>query len=281
MATNFPQTLGADQGAYAIPPELLAQLAAIERRRQQPQAPTYTPEQIAQRRGENEQQYNLGLLGGMASDEGMNQTGGQVLKKALADRQQRITERGATDPLSGQFTYSPDYLAQRDDAQEAGIQNRIAQGRQQWDAGRQSAAENSTRDRERAADRRELVGLTQAGRTEPLIAVMGPGGPTLVPRSQAAGMAPALTPGATNASEDERKAAGWVSQAKFAFRAMGEAQAADAKAAAPTLKEKALGYIPKVGEDLAYSRMTPARSTASENELAPVVNFWRARRCKS
>jgi hypothetical protein len=168
----FPQTLGvADptQQAYAptgymVPPELQAQLDAIQKRRMAPPQAQFTPEQIAQRRDENERQYSLGILGGMASDEGLQGVGGTVLKQALANRQAKISERGTTDPLSGQFTYSPDYLAQRDDSAEAAVQQRIAQGRTQWDQQRAQAADKRDLQTQRAQDQRDLRQLIAATR---------------------------------------------------------------------------------------------------------------------
>lgn len=161
MPTMFPQTLGPDPNAYAptgytVPPELQAQLDAINKRRQQPAQPMYSPEQVAQRRDENERQYALGTLGQMASDEGLQNVGGSVLKQALANRQAKISERGTTDPLSGQFTYSPDYLAQRDDTAEANVNQRIAGQRQQWDLARAQAADRMDQQRQRASDQRDM-----------------------------------------------------------------------------------------------------------------------------
>lgn len=171
MATMFPQTLG--QGdptqayaptGYVIPPELQAQLDAIQKRRMAPQAPMFTPEQVTQRRDENERQYSLGILGGMAADEGLQGVGGSVLKQALANRQPKISERGTTDPLSGQFQYSPDYLAQRDDTAEAGVQQRIAAQRAQYDQGRLAAQDKRELQAQRASDQRDLRQLIAATR---------------------------------------------------------------------------------------------------------------------
>jgi hypothetical protein len=168
MATMFPQTLGGDPSqayaptGYVVPPELQATLDAINKRRQQQPAAMYTPEQVQQRRDENERQYALGMLGGMAGDEGLQNVGGRVLKQALANRQAKISERGTTDPLSGQFTYSPDYLAQRDDSAEAATQQRIAQGRQQWDLARQAAIDKRELQGQRAEDQRALRAVIAA-----------------------------------------------------------------------------------------------------------------------
>jgi hypothetical protein len=252
MATNFPQYLATP---YAIPPELQAQLDEIQKRRAAPVAPTYTPEQIAQRRGDNEKQYALGILGGLAADDGLRSQGGQVLKQALANRQAKTTERGTIDPITGQFTYSPDFLAQRDETTEGNIQNRIAQGRLNWDSQQQAQQARADQMRENALNR-------AANRpTEALVAVLDPltGKSKLVHRADAVGMQPAPTGGGTP-GEDERKAGGWVSQASLAFNQMRAAVADDAKAAKPSTKETLMGAIPgKLGETATYAAMSPAR----------------------
>lgn len=255
MATNFPQYLGDGLAPYQIPPELQAQLDEIQKRRAAPPAPMFTPEQVAQRRGQNEREYALGILGGMADDDGIRQGGGQVLRQALAARQTKTTERGTIDPLTGQFTYSPDFLAQRDEASEAGVQNRIAQGRLNWDSQQQA-------ERARADNLRESAANRAANRAaEPPERVIDPttGEVVLVPRSKSYGMKPAPV-GGGQPSEDERKAGGWVSQAQLAFDQMESAMEADAKSAKPTTKEVLLGAVPgKLGDTVTYASMSPER----------------------
>lgn len=56
--------------------------------------------------------------------------------------------------------------------------------------------------------------------------------------------------GVGRATEDERKAAGWLSQARFAFDNMEAALAQDPGAAAPGVVQEMVGAIPKVGPAL-------------------------------
>lgn len=56
--------------------------------------------------------------------------------------------------------------------------------------------------------------------------------------------------GAGNASEDERKAAGWLSQARFAFDNMSDALKSDKTADRPGVVQEMVGSIPKVGAAL-------------------------------
>jgi hypothetical protein len=257
MATNFPQYLGENPAAaYQIPPELQAQLDEIQKRRAAPAAPAFTPEQVAQRRGENDQQYALGILGNMAADQGLNSAGGQVLKQALANRQAKITERGSTDPLSGQFTYDPDYLRQRDETAEGQVQNRIAQGRLNWDSQQQAEASRRFSAHQAALDR------AANRQPEALVAVVDPitGKAKLLPRGQAVGMQPAPTASGGQPDADERKAAGWLAQSQLAFSQMESALNEDEKASKPSTKETLMGAIPgKLGETATYAAMSEPR----------------------
>lgn len=252
MPTMFPQTLGAPDPAqayaptgYAVPPEMQAQLDAINKRRQQAPQPLYTPEQVQQRRDENERQYALGMLGQMSSDEGLQNVGGQVFKQALANRQAKISERGTTDPLSGQFTYSPDYLAQRDDTAEAGVNAKIGAQRQAWDLARAAAGDRREQQKQRAEDQRDMRMLIGSNRPEKLIAVMGPDGvtPMLVPQSQAAGMRPVSASGGGQPNDGERNAAGFAARMQHATGILDEQEARGRGTAATNLA----GHIPLVG----------------------------------
>lgn len=164
MATMFPQTLGAPPQVPAFVDPYAQQIeAARARLAQQQLAPMFTPEQAAQRRAQNSREYELGLLGSLSGDDGVKNIGGQVFKQALAARQPRVTERGVADPITGQFNYDPDFLRQRDEAALSGLEQRSAQERARFDAGRLSAADKAEQQRQRAEDQRELRGLMNSG----------------------------------------------------------------------------------------------------------------------
>jgi len=149
MATMFPQALGAQQGdpsQYADP--YAAQIAAMRARMQQQQPPMYTPEQVEQRRSQNDREYQLGLLGQLSGDQGLTNVGGQVFKQALAARQPKITERGVADPITGQFNYDPEFLRQRDEQSLAGLEQKSASSRAAFDEQRTRAQERADRQRE-------------------------------------------------------------------------------------------------------------------------------------
>jgi hypothetical protein len=140
MAQVFQQTLGPPpEPQFTDPYE--PYMAELRRRMQQQPGPMYTPEQVAQRRADNQQQHDLGLLGQLSGDEGLTNVGAQVFKQALAGRQPKITERGVADPITGEFKYDPDYLRQRDEQQLAGLEQKSAAARAAFDAQRAQAGE--------------------------------------------------------------------------------------------------------------------------------------------
>lgn len=147
-------------GQFSIPPELVAQRKAIEARMNAPRAPMYTPEQAAQRRADNEREYNLGLLAQLSGDAVLSPVGGGILKNAIEGAKTKTTDRGTVDPLSGKFTYDPDYLAQRDETALATWDANVGKMRTDWDKRQE---DNRTR-REIAAERDETRRMIAATR---------------------------------------------------------------------------------------------------------------------
>lgn len=125
-------------------------------------AAMYTPEQITQRRNENERQYQLGLLGQLSGDESLSGVGGSLLKQALAARQQRVTERGVADPLTGQFSYSPDYLRERGQTELEGLEGKSAAFVAARQKQMEDREERARRDADRFENQRILKGIGAA-----------------------------------------------------------------------------------------------------------------------
>lgn len=149
MPTVFPQTLGQQQpAAPAFVDPYAAQIEAARARLNAAPPPMYTPEQVQQRRADNDRQYSLGLLGQLSGDAGLSDVGGQVFKQALAARQPKISERGVADPITGQFTYDPDYLRKQQEAVVQGLEAKSAAARASYDAARMAAQERAERQRE-------------------------------------------------------------------------------------------------------------------------------------
>lgn len=265
MATAFPRTLGQQQEPQFVDP-YAAQAEAMRQRLAQPLAAMYTPEQIQQRRDENQRQYALGLLGQLTGDDQLGNVGASVFKQALAARQPKITERGSSDQITGQFNYDPDYLRQRDEQQLAGIEQRSAQAQQQWQAQRAAAADRAEMMRQRADDQRALR-QTLAGANEPLVQVQdADGNVTYVRRSQAVGQkAPPKGGGAGQPSEGERNAAGFAGIMQQATRVL-DAMEAQGRGTNTT---QALASVPLIGSTLQRAAMTP-----QQQQYAQAAQAW-------
>lgn len=159
--TNFPlwqQSVAADyQDVYA------PQIEAMRAKLAKPMAAMYTPEEMQQRRDANNREYQLGMLGLLSGDESLGNVGGHVLKQAMANRQQRVTERGVADPITGQFNYNPEYLREKDEAGLAALENRRSGDLSNYLSARNAAAERAALAAQNAEDRRQLRMLMGGG----------------------------------------------------------------------------------------------------------------------
>ena len=149
-----------------------AQLAAMRAQLAKPQAPAYTPEQVAQRRAQNQHDYEMGLLGTLSGDDQLGAAGGQIFKQALAARQPTITEKGTSDPLSGEWTYNPAYLRERDETQLDKLQERSDTARGAHNEALLRAQERAEQNRIHAQDQMALHQMIAASRNSG----DGPGG---------------------------------------------------------------------------------------------------------
>lgn len=95
---------------------ILQRLQESEQAAGQPAQPMFTPEQVQQRVGSNNQQMNLGILGQLAGDKRVRGAGGAVFKNALQARQEDISGRGILDPLTGEMAVDPAFAAQQKQA---------------------------------------------------------------------------------------------------------------------------------------------------------------------
>lgn len=192
----------------------------------------------------------LALAGLMSGDEGMQAAGGLVLNRMgkAEDRAEARADR-----------------ASRDAAERLWREQQAAQ-QQQWQA-EQRELQRQFQGQQNAA-MRGVLGGNQAP-----IAVMGPSGvPMYVQRGEAVGMQPAPA-GGGQPSEDERKAAGWLSQAQTAFANMEQATKKNPNASQPSARERAVSMIPGVGEDMAFASMSPERQqfTTAASSLSEAI----------
>lgn len=113
MATSFPQALGAQMPvAAAQPPDAYQQLMQeLQNPVKVNNGPMFSPEEVKRRVDQNNQLIQLGVLGSASGDANINRIGGSIFKQALADRDERQTDKGIQDPLTGETKINPEYAA--------------------------------------------------------------------------------------------------------------------------------------------------------------------------
>ena len=220
-------------------------------------------EQVMSNQYENDKAYKLGMVAMLNPNQGVQQLGGTMFKNALAQRTPQVTEHGIANPLTGEWSYSPEYQRQKLDAQIT--------------AARQHAADTEDKGIDRTAARREGYAFKkwmaankpqQPDRT--LVIVQNPDGSlSYKPRGEAAGMAAPPTTASTggNASEGERKAATLLSRLDFSRTQLDQAVKDEPAAEVSTVTNKGLQQVPYVGEDLANIKQSPARQRVEAAQL--------------
>jgi hypothetical protein len=91
-----------------------------------PQVPMYTAEQVQDRKDRSNRAGRMALLGVMMGDEGQARGGGQILQQVLGGRQERVTDKGVFDPLSGQMSVNPEYARERTEGRQQRLQDMAA-----------------------------------------------------------------------------------------------------------------------------------------------------------
>jgi len=201
-------------------------------------------------------QQALGLLGILSGDEALAAAGGQVLRQQAAEQARQDQQAARAQDRADAWNAQQAAYAQRREDQVADLKSR------------QDFEERMAR--QRAADNLQWRRESRENRQEPLMIVVGANGqPQYVPRSQAVGQQPGSV-SAGNASEDERKAAGWVSQAGTALGTMKDIAARNPGAMKPSAQELMLN---RVSPDAAYAAMTPDRQafTTAASSLGEAV----------
>ena len=150
----------------AYPHPFDADLAALRKRLEADPKQMYTPEQIEQRRGENERDYTLSVAAMLSGDQGLQGAGGQIFKQALAGRQPHVTEKGSYDPITGQFTLNAE--AQREALQQRleRMQTLDAQGQLSWEKQQGAEAARMEEIRQRGLDRQVLAGVAAGNKNQ-------------------------------------------------------------------------------------------------------------------
>ena len=176
--TNFPQYQQAtapqpntpDPTAQLTPDamaQLQAQYDALQRQIEARGHQTVDPEQVQRAQAQNNLDQQFGMLMQLTGDEGASNIGGQVLKQAMAKRTPTVTERGAYNPMTQQWTYNPEYLNEKDQALQGALQGRMATVQEQRakdKADKEWKEEQKRLDREAAGERAKLMAGAQASK---------------------------------------------------------------------------------------------------------------------
>ena len=222
--------------------------------------PQLSPEVIQQRRDANQREYELGIIGAMSGNPALKEVSGMVLKNAIAARQPRITERGTADPITGEYTYDPDYLRQQKLAKVQAIMQLKAAADLKIDADRKEADLK----RELLATRGQQAVNVHVG-NEPLVQTQDADGNVVwTPRSQAAGMKAPPKVSASHATGDERNSAGFADSMETATKSI-DANEARGRSDYATF---ALGTIPGIGGVASGVMQTPEQQQYHNASMA-------------
>lgn len=115
MAQVLHQALAQQPSAY----DLL--VAELQKGGQSAPPNMFTQDQIRKRISDNNSQLNVGTLGQLAGDQQIQGVGAQVFKRALGDRTERVSERGVTDPLTGETAVDPEYARSQNESRRGKV----------------------------------------------------------------------------------------------------------------------------------------------------------------
>lgn len=155
MATIFKNAIPANQSPiYRMLMEELQRQESV-----QPQ-PAFSREEANNRIRTNNETLGLGLLGQLSGDQGIQGVGGQVFKQALQGRQERVTNRGIQDPLTGETQIDPEYAAERNQTRRG----QVLQQALSFERDRMAAEERVNRDTQAHQARLEEIRTRNSGR---------------------------------------------------------------------------------------------------------------------
>jgi hypothetical protein len=123
------------------------------------QAPMFTPEQRQQRQQQNDQMMMLGLLGQLSGQQQISPVGAAIFKKALGDREERVSAQGIMDPLTGETFDSPQYRRDRAEAVAGRKLEKALAARAAQELAAQRAADRAAENHQRYLDRVALRGM--------------------------------------------------------------------------------------------------------------------------
>lgn len=145
MPALFRKTLGADQGpvnpaAYDL---LVQELAKLQAEGDAPAQPMFTQDEQRDRVRQSNDALRVGVEGALAPDEQIRTMGSRVFAKTLADRDERESERGTFNPLTGETRESPEYARRRRDERRAKVMTDILRYEDKRESAEERAAQKA------------------------------------------------------------------------------------------------------------------------------------------
>lgn len=130
-----------DEATYADP--YAERIAAQRKLLEMAASPRFSPEEIEQRRNQNQLEYEIGLASMLSGSKTLTPVGELVYKKAAAERAPRVTEQGEYNPLTGAYSLHPETVRARQQAELNRIEDAQAAGQRAWQMARQQGKERA------------------------------------------------------------------------------------------------------------------------------------------
>lgn len=170
MATAFRRTLGAEGPVNPEAYDLLVQeLKKLQAEGDVPGKPMYTLDEQRDRVRQSNDALRLGIAGSMSPDEQIRAVNSRVFARTLADRDEKETDKGTFDPLTGETRVSPEYAQRRRDERRAKVTGELlrvdeqrARARERVDMQQERLDRQAERDEDNRMFRKTLAG-TKAG----------------------------------------------------------------------------------------------------------------------
>ncbi len=170
MAAAFRKTLGGEgpvnPDAYSM---LVEELKKLQAEGDAPGKPMYTLDEQRDRVRRSNDALQLGIAGSMSPDEQIRAVNSRVFARTLADRDEKETDKGTFDPLTGETRESPEYARRRRDERRAKVTGELlrvdeqrARASERADMQQERLDRQAERDEDNRMFRKTLAG-TKAG----------------------------------------------------------------------------------------------------------------------
>lgn len=130
-----------DEMLYADP--YAERIAAQRKLLETGASPRFSPEEIAQRRNQNQLEFEIGLASMLSGNKTLTPVGELVYKKAAGERAPRVTDQGEYNPMTGAYTLHPETVRSRQQAELHRMEDAQSAGQRAWQMARQQSKERA------------------------------------------------------------------------------------------------------------------------------------------